>query len=673
MFRLRLVLGNWYHVLHMRKMLAAYGDESTIQQRQIWLLVDSRIRDKEEPILRTWGWSNNASILYHEARDMLRKAKLPKNGSCETILERWQKDADYQKSLSAESWTEEKKSRVRRTRSGRPLLSGNTSRKGTVAQELEKLYQTKKEYTLRQDHNLISVKRSALIVDFTKHMLKVPDKETSQSIHPNKEDKILNNNLMVTRSTPSRFTLELDGDIILQPVRLHPRSGSRTMSASRIKVGIIGDLQPGLNSKKFKVEVSTGKPVAPLQTRSGPDTIFSLVQVVVFRLRATFRSQAIDGGREQNTFRHCMYRHRHFVRASHMISHAHAWLKSCLPLKAFPYLVICLDRHVVWSAQPSLLFSTLSYTFRLLLNVVSTKNLRRSTRPWRWRFYGIRSSCRLWGDKMVGDKTVIDIFNPIVTEQEGARSAENQVFYSTEGSQTPEIDDKFSLPCNQSLLSSTQGPMEKPCHTSRGRLGKQIRFMLTSPRYLPERSKCGTITHLSLWRRRFDVKIVSKSELFRHRETCGVALTSEKNGRRRLFWKRATCWRVISQGRSMAHGKHQCDRLLSFEFSCHPQSERCSSQQLRRIRRSQPSVPVFLVTRWQCGLLGLRVDEAAHPCPDVGNWWREASPTHPRHTRGKSRRSSWRSSCELVCRPSPVLLPLRLRALVLLLQSWPRE
>ena len=47
-------------------------------------------------------------IIYHEARDMSRKAKHPKNGSCETILERWHIDADYQKSLSAEGWTEEK-------------------------------------------------------------------------------------------------------------------------------------------------------------------------------------------------------------------------------------------------------------------------------------------------------------------------------------------------------------------------------------------------------------------------------------------------------------------------------------------------------------------------------------------------------------------------------------
>ena len=43
--------------------------------------------------------------MYHKAKDMLRRAKHPKNGSCKTILERWYNDAYYQKSLSDEGWT----------------------------------------------------------------------------------------------------------------------------------------------------------------------------------------------------------------------------------------------------------------------------------------------------------------------------------------------------------------------------------------------------------------------------------------------------------------------------------------------------------------------------------------------------------------------------------------
>ena len=42
-----LVLGNWNSILHMRQMHAAHGTESTAQQKQIWRVVDSWMRDKE--------------------------------------------------------------------------------------------------------------------------------------------------------------------------------------------------------------------------------------------------------------------------------------------------------------------------------------------------------------------------------------------------------------------------------------------------------------------------------------------------------------------------------------------------------------------------------------------------------------------------------------------------
>ena len=67
------------------------------------------------------------------------------------------------------------------------------------------------------------------------------------------------------------------------------------MNGSRNKVGIISDLQPGLNSKFFKVEIiSMGKLVASQQEMISTNS-FYLVQVVVFRLLATFNSQAING------------------------------------------------------------------------------------------------------------------------------------------------------------------------------------------------------------------------------------------------------------------------------------------------------------------------------------------------------------------------------------------
>ena len=52
------------------------------------------------------------------------------------------------------------------------------------------------------------------------------------------------------------------------------------MNGSRINIGIVGDLQPGLNSDFFKVEIiSTGKLVASQQEMI-PTNSFHLVQVV---------------------------------------------------------------------------------------------------------------------------------------------------------------------------------------------------------------------------------------------------------------------------------------------------------------------------------------------------------------------------------------------------------
>ena len=157
-------------------------------------------------------------------------------------------------------------------------------------------------------------KRSTLIVDCTKNMLSVPDKEISQSIQHNKEGKILNNNLMNTRSTPKRSTLELDGNIILQQVRPHPRSGSRTMNGSRHKVGSVGDLQPGLISKKIlKVEIiSTGGPVA----WGDSDSIFSC-SGSCFSLAGNFQFTGNPTVSVNRTPSHTStYRCAHFVRTS---------------------------------------------------------------------------------------------------------------------------------------------------------------------------------------------------------------------------------------------------------------------------------------------------------------------------------------------------------------------
>ena len=75
---------------------------------------------------------------------------------------------------------------------------------------------------------------------------------------------------------------------------------------------------------------------------------------------------------------------------------------------------------------------------------------------------------------------VVDSINPIITEQE--------IEQSTEKSQIPEIEDKFSLPYNQSLLSSTQDSIKSLATPEEADLDdEQIRALLASPRYLPER------------------------------------------------------------------------------------------------------------------------------------------------------------------------------------------
>ena len=59
---------------------------------------------------------------------------------------------------------------------------------------------------------------------------------------------------------------------------------------------------------------------------------------------------------------------------------------------------------------------------------------------------------------------------------------------TTEESQIPEIEDKFSLPYNQALLSSTQDSIESLAMPQEADLDdEQIRALLASPRYMLER------------------------------------------------------------------------------------------------------------------------------------------------------------------------------------------
>ena len=134
---------------------------------------------------------------------MLRRAKLPKNGSHETFLERWHTDADYQKSLSAEGWTEEK------IKEHDALALEDHSYEATPQERGR--WQGNWKIVLNREgvHGSISQRpdfreaKRALIVDCT-----------SQTIWRNKEDKTLNSNLKVTR-------------------KVHPRTGWRYFSFNK--------------------------------------------------------------------------------------------------------------------------------------------------------------------------------------------------------------------------------------------------------------------------------------------------------------------------------------------------------------------------------------------------------------------------------------------------------
>ena len=172
-------------------------------------------------------------------------------------------------------------------------------------------------------------------------------------------------------------------------------------------------------------------------------------------------------------------------------------IKSCFLILSFVSRAMSFDPHRTPALMTSMLPSSTSPT----LSGSCSKSFQPRTcaDPRGLRGDGFTASDPLTGNE---PNSVVDIFNPIVTEQEGAHSAGNQELFSTEESQ---IEDQFSLKYNQSLISSTRF-YGNHCYASRSGFTTVL---------AGARSKCGTIESLSLRKRRFDVKIVSKYELFR--------------------------------------------------------------------------------------------------------------------------------------------------------------
>ena len=305
------------------------------------------------------------------------------------------------------------------------------------------------------------------------------------------------------------------------------------MNGCRIKVGFVVDLQPGLNSKNFKVEIiSIGKPVASRQEMI-PTNSFHQVQEMVFRLPATFNCQAIDGeegGRgEPNTFSHCMYRRRHFVSTSHMMLHAHAWLKLNTPS--------LVSRHVSRPAQCSFSVSCTSPSFTGSSSRSITSRIHCADSR------AFRGDGFTDPEPRTGYEPQRTVDNRIVTEQE--------IEHCTEESQIPEIEDKgreliydpFSLPYNQALLSSTQDSIGSLAAPQEADLDdEQIRALLASPRYLLEREASAERSQI-YHSEREDLKSSSSQRLnFMSTGKTAAWLSHQKRLRsRRIFRKKATC------------------------------------------------------------------------------------------------------------------------------------
>ena len=118
-------------------------------------------------------------------------------------------DAKYRANLSEHGWTEEQ------IKQYDALALENHSYEATPAQR--RRWEKNWHIVFNKEGQQGPIRQRP---DFrTKNMLKVLAKELIQSIQHTKQDKNMDNNLKDPRCTPSRFTLELDGNIILASSR----------------------------------------------------------------------------------------------------------------------------------------------------------------------------------------------------------------------------------------------------------------------------------------------------------------------------------------------------------------------------------------------------------------------------------------------------------------------
>ena len=130
--RLRLMLGSWYRILHMRKCMQPTERNQQINKNRYGSLsILGYAIKKNNP--RPEAWSIKASGFFHKARDILRKAKLQRMVHAQLFLSDVKKIKviDWGRVYRRKNYT------IGRTCPWRPFLSSHTWRKEPMAKQME--------------------------------------------------------------------------------------------------------------------------------------------------------------------------------------------------------------------------------------------------------------------------------------------------------------------------------------------------------------------------------------------------------------------------------------------------------------------------------------------------------------------------------------------------------
>ena len=139
-----------------------------------------------------------------------------------------------------------------------------------------------KEDKVRWGNARIFMKRSTRIVNCTKNTLQVP--VNNISIHPAQQRR---------QNSQQQFEGLEEYDYLVHWIEKSSFNKFVFIRDTTTIVGIIGDLQPGLNSRFFRRNILTAQGNLLLKWLRQP---FFLVQIVVSQVPETFNSLAIDGG-----------------------------------------------------------------------------------------------------------------------------------------------------------------------------------------------------------------------------------------------------------------------------------------------------------------------------------------------------------------------------------------